>query len=318
MLFLLSHSFPTLADALTPTGQIEASGPDELVIPLKPSTRCDGGMHTPRSRDNFPNGPQHPNADRIEHYYATRIGSSTLMVGLEQANDVWSVSADIDADGTIQESERFTMLKQTSTSDEQVYEAKISISYPTPEIPDNQVNMILRLQDKPDGLIMETCVKSGRTGEIPTAGGVSFELSGIGGDFSQPGAKLIIDGDRDGSPDELNFLNHYTMREGLVLLPDEKVYAMSVDAAGTALRLKPTDKALTGLHFLAPAPQFEAKATDGKTHSLSQYAGEVVLLDFWATWCAPCIALHPEVEQFAEEQNLRVLGISADDTLQDV
>ena len=173
------------------------------------------------------------------------------------ANKGWSVSADIDENGIIQENERFTMLRQTSTSDEQEYEAKISYPYPTPEVPDNQLAILLTLMDTPDGLVMETCVDSGRTGEIPIAGGVAFEIHGIGGDFSQPNAILIIDGDRDGSPDELNFLNHYTMREGLVRLPDGKVYAMAVDAAGTALRLRPTDKALTGLHYLAPAPEFE-------------------------------------------------------------
>lgn len=37
-----------------------------------------------------------------------------------------------------------------------------------------------------------------------------------------------------------------------------------------------------------PAPDFTLEDLDGKSHTLSDYRGQVVLLTFWATWCPPC------------------------------
>ena len=64
------------------------------------------------------------------------------------------------------------------------------------------------------------------------------------------------------------------------------------------------------------APEFEAKQLDGSTFRLSDYRGnKAVLIDFWATWCPPCIDEIPTIKSIAEtyrDQGLEVVGISLD------
>jgi peroxiredoxin len=61
------------------------------------------------------------------------------------------------------------------------------------------------------------------------------------------------------------------------------------------------------------APDFTLKTVDGASVSLSDYKGKVVLLNFWATWCPPCVRETPRLVRVAEkykDQGLVVLGVN--------
>lgn len=63
------------------------------------------------------------------------------------------------------------------------------------------------------------------------------------------------------------------------------------------------------------APDFVATDLSGRTVSLSDLRGEVVLLNIWATWCAPCREEMPSMQRLHEEfagEDFRVVAVSVD------
>ena len=76
-------------------------------------------------------------------------------------------------------------------------------------------------------------------------------------------------------------------------------------ALAAALKLQPEQ----------PAPEFTLDNLDGQSVSLSQFKGQVVLLDFWASWCKPCIADLPylrEVKKKTSDWPVVFVNISLD------
>ena len=63
-------------------------------------------------------------------------------------------------------------------------------------------------------------------------------------------------------------------------------------------------------------PDFTLQAPDGKDVSLSDYRGKIVLLDFWASWCGPCLREVPNVKKVYDKfhaKGFEILSVSLDD-----
>ena len=64
------------------------------------------------------------------------------------------------------------------------------------------------------------------------------------------------------------------------------------------------------------APSFAVRTLDGKMFRMAEHRGRPVVLDFWATWCAPCRASMPHLASIQERYHgdgLVVLGLSVDE-----
>lgn len=91
---------------------------------------------------------------------------------------------------------------------------------------------------------------------------------------------------------------------------DNKKLVKTITLVGRPDMLNIAKKALLGKE----APAFKAsviKGLDSKKIDISQFKGELVLLDFWATWCPACIRSYPRVIEFARKyKKIKIIAIS--------
>jgi peroxiredoxin len=79
--------------------------------------------------------------------------------------------------------------------------------------------------------------------------------------------------------------------------------------------IKKQEKAKTSVAVGATAPEFKAPNPEGKMVSLKESLGKATLIDFWASWCAPCRQANPEVVALYSElhaKGLNIVSVSLD------
>jgi thiol-disulfide isomerase/thioredoxin len=71
-----------------------------------------------------------------------------------------------------------------------------------------------------------------------------------------------------------------------------------------------------------PAHPFEVRDVEGRSLSSEDLAGRVVIIDFWATWCAPCLRELPELAEYhqrlEDRDEVALLSFNVTDALEDV
>lgn len=97
-----------------------------------------------------------------------------------------------------------------------------------------------------------------------------------------------------------------------ILLKLSLVVVILGGAIFVALRLRQPHPVTLG----DPAPDFTLPALSAGPLSLRDFRKQVVVLNFWATWCPPCVEETPSLEQFAERMRgigVAVVGVSVDE-----
>ena len=247
----------------------------------------------------------HPAGDTISQYMLTGYGDQTLAIGFVEGESGWVASADLDGDGTITENESVQLGPADADKPSAVLQGTVqrgAVPVPVPIRVDTWLNTGTRVFGYGVNVARFLTLPNDVKARIRTGNGV----------FDHPSARIIVDENGDGEEDWANRLVAFSVEEGIVQAQGAR-WRFTISPDGATVTLQPTDEAPPGLRVGGKAPDFSVTASDGEVHTLARYRGAPLLLDFWATWCGPCIALHPKVEAFAARHKVSVLGISAND-----
>jgi peroxiredoxin len=147
---------------------------------------------------------------------------------------------------------------------------------------------------RPQALLAQATLRKGTVSGLGRE--VAFAVRGVGGIYDDDFNAVLFDLNGDGKLDPgvaaRASAEYFWVWERKVKL-NGKSYEFRVDHYGQALTLKPLAERLPerpSLEVGQRAPDFSFVDFEGKRRRLSDYRGKVVLIDFWGTWCAGCVA----------------------------
>jgi cytochrome c biogenesis protein CcmG/thiol:disulfide interchange protein DsbE len=94
-------------------------------------------------------------------------------------------------------------------------------------------------------------------------------------------------------------------------------FALLVALLAVGLRLDPRTVPSPLIGKPAPAIELPLLAAPDKTFSLKDMAGQVWIMNVWASWCPPCLVEHPVITKIAESKIAPVIGLNYKDTRED-
>jgi thiol-disulfide isomerase/thioredoxin len=195
-------------------------------------------------------------------------------------------------------------------------------SYPLQfsRIPDDELNMPPAMRGKADAILMAAS-SSYLQGRVPVEGKeilvrlpVSYPLKAVDPRNNTVQMDVDADGTIDSSPGSLES-DSATDGDAVFHIGERYVSVESVDldAGKMVLRSRlPADYLRLSLAAGSALPDFSFVDLEGKPHKLSDWRGRYLLLDFWSTWCVPCIAEFPTLKKAFEEYRPRgfdVVGV---------
>lgn len=275
-------------------------------------------------------------AGKIDWQRKRDAGSLSLLV--EPVKGEPFIYVDINQDGTFTSAERFYF---SPLADKPGVIGEVSLKFPMKNSAFKHYPMKLQLPkpteetqksdaQKKDTKIVSMSFDAYAEGTVDINGRktlVRYNVNPQTGVIDPTQGYLGIDGNGDGKVD-MSFVSPeaaFAKKETVVFrVGDRYVSTKSVDLASLKVTLKEhpaSEYQRIELSMGGEIPDFAFTDFDGKARKLSEFRGKYLLLDFWGTWCGPCVADIPHLkEAYAKykSRGFEILGMDEDKSLDEV